>query len=409
MQLDHLWLTDFRSWAQAEVTLTGGLTVIRGSNAAGKTNLLEAIGYLATLSSFRGAPNEALVRAGCSQAVVRGEGRRAGRDLLVEAEIRLTGRGRVALNRQPVRRTAALLDALRVSVFSPDDLVLVKGPPGHRRRWLDDALVALHPRNDAIRREFERVIRQRTALLGQAGGRPTADVTTTLDVWDTKLVESGEALAAARVAFLRRAEPLVAKAYADLADAQASGVPGPSGPLSGLPGPRSPLSGVPGPSGPLSGVPGPAVTVVYEAPWRERGLAEALAEVRPQELRRGVSLIGPHRDDVALSVGGMAARTQASQGEQRSLALALRLAAHLVVTEEVGEPPVLLLDDVFSELDADRSRALFDLLPVGQSLLTTAGPVPDGASPERVLEVVDGVIVERGTGPERPPERRTGP
>ncbi|MGI8778514.1 MAG: DNA replication/repair protein RecF [Acidimicrobiales bacterium] len=382
MQLDHLWLTDFRSWARAEVTLTGGLTVIRGSNAVGKTNLLEAIGYLATLSSFRGAPNEALVRAGCSQAVVRGEGRRAERDLLVEAEIRVTGRGRVALNRQPVRRTAALLDALRVSVFSPDDLVLVKGPPSHRRRWLDDALVALHPRNDAIRRELERVIRQRTALLGQAGGRPTADVITTLDVWDTKLVEMGEALASARVALLRRAEPLVAKAYADLADAQASG--------------------------PLSGVPGPTVTLAYEAPWREQGLAAALAEVRTQELRRGVSLVGPHRDDVALSVGGMTARTKASQGEQRSLALALRLAAHLVVTEEVGEPPVLLLDDVFSELDADRSRALFDLLPPGQSLLTTAGPVPEGASPERVLEVVDGVIVERGTGPERPPERSTG-
>jgi len=382
VQLDHLWLSDFRSWERVDVTLTSGLTVIRGRNAAGKTNLLEAIGYLATLSSFRGAPNEALVRAGCTEAVVRGEGRRAGRDLLVEAEIRVAGRGRVALNRQPVRRTAALLDALRVSVFSPDDLVLVKGPPGGRRRWLDDALVALHPRNDALRREFERVIRQRTALLGQAGGRLTPDVATTLDVWDTKLVETGEALASARAAFLSRAEPLVAKAYADLADAGA---------------------------GSVTGGPGPPVALMYEAPWREPGLAAALAEVRTQELRRGVSLVGPHRDDVALSVGGMAARTQASQGEQRSLALALRLAAHLVVTEEVGEPPVLLLDDVFSELDADRSRALFDLLPPGQSLLTTAGPVPAGASPERVLEVVDGAIFERGPGPERPPERGAGP
>jgi len=396
VQLDHLWLSDFRSWERVDVTLTGGLTVIRGSNAAGKTNLLEAIGYLATLSSFRGAPNEALVRAGCTEAVVRGEGRRAGRDLLVEAEIRVAGRGRVALNRQPVRRTAALLDALRVSVFSPDDLVLVKGPPGGRRRWLDDALVALHPRNDALRREFERVIRQRTALLGQAGGRLTPDVATTLDVWDAKLVETGEALASARAAFLSRAEPLVAKAYSGLADAGAGAVTG---------------GGGPGPSAPLSGEPGPPVAVMYEAPWRELGLAAALAEVRAQELRRGVSLVGPHRDDVALSVGGMAARTQASQGEQRSLALALRLAAHLVVTDEVGEPPVLLLDDVFSELDADRSRALFDLLPPGQSLLTTAGPVPAGASPERVLEVVDGAIVERdarperGPGPERPPER----
>jgi len=140
------------------------------------------------------------------------------------------------------------------------------------------------------------------------------------------------------------------------------------------------------------------VTLTYEAPWREHGLAEALADVRDQELRRGVSLVGPHRDDVALSVGGLAARTQASQGEQRTLALALRLAAHLVVTEELGEPPVLLLDDVFSELDARRSRALFDHLPPGQSLLTTTGPVPEGAHPERLLEVVDGRIHDQVSG-----------
>jgi len=374
VHLDHLWLTDFRSWESADLTLARGLTVIQGGNAAGKTNLLEAIAYLATLSSFRGAPNEALVRSGCTEAVVRGEGGRNGRDLLLEAEIRVAGRGRVALNRQPVRRAAALMDALRVSVFSPDDLVLVKGPPGGRRRWLDDALVALHPRNDALRRAFERVIRQRTALLGQARGRLSPDVATTLDVWDTKLVQTGEALADARTAFLARAQPLVATAYANLADDDTPDA----------------VNGVPGPSGPLSGVP---VTLIYEAPWREQGLAVALAEVRDQELRRGVSLVGPHRDDVALSVGGLAARTQASQGEQRTLALALRLAAHLVVTEELEEPPVLLLDDVFSELDARRSRSLFDHLPPGQALLTTTGPVPEGARPERVLEVVDGKLL----------------
>ncbi len=370
MHLDHLWLTDFRSWTSADVTLARGLTVIQGSNAAGKTNLLEAVAYLATLSSFRGAPNEALVRSGCTEAVVRGEGHRSGRDLLLEAEIRVAGRGRVALNRQPVRRAAALMDALRVSVFSPDDLVLVKGAPGGRRRWLDDALVALHPRNDALRREFERVIRQRTALLGQARGRLSPDVATTLDVWDTKLAQTGEALADARTAFLARAQPLVARAYANLADDDTPDAANEE-----------------------------PVTLTYEAPWREQGLAEALAEVRDQELRRGVSLVGPHRDDVALSVGGLAARTQASQGEQRTLALALRLAAHLVVAEELGEPPVLLLDDVFSELDARRSRALFDHLPPGQALLTTTGPVPEGACPERVLEVVDGRILDQSGAP----------
>jgi DNA replication and repair protein RecF len=369
VQLDHLWLTDFRSWTTAELALGPGLTVVRGRNGAGKTNLLEAVGYLATLSSFRGAPNEALVRHGAEQAVVRGEGRRSGRAVLVEAEIRLRGRGRVALNRQPVRRTSELFDALRVSVFSPDDLVLVKGPPASRRRWLDDALVSLHPRYDALRRDFERVVRQRTTLLGQTAGlrgrnatgsRLTPDVATTLDVWDVKLTETGEALATARADLLGRLQPLVAKAYADLASAGESS-PG-----------------------------GAAVTLAYDAPWREQGLAEALVEARADELRRGVSLVGPHRDDVILAVGDLPARTHASQGEQRTLALALRLAAHTVVAEEVGEPPLLLLDDVFSELDADRSTGLLEHLPPGQALLTTTGPVPTGAVPERVVRVVDG-------------------
>jgi DNA replication and repair protein RecF len=263
----------------------------------------------------------------------------------------------VAFNRQVVRRAADLAEAIRVSVFSPDDLVLVKGPPSGRRRWLDDVLVSLHPRNDAIRRDFERVVRQRTTLLTQAGGRLTPDVASTLEVWDTKLVETGEALAAARVALLTGLQPLVTRAYEELAGASAG------------------------------------VTLAYEAPWRDTGLAAALAEVRHTELRRGVSLVGPHRDDVALSIGGLAARTAASQGEQRSLALALRLAAHRVVTDELGEAPVLLLDDVFSELDGARAEALLEHLPPGQALLTTTGAVPAGARPERVLEVAGGRIL----------------
>ncbi len=368
MQLDRLWLTDFRNWVAAELTLAPGLTVVRGRNGAGKTNLLEAVGYLATLVSFRGVAAEAMVRQGCEQAVVRGEGQRGGRHVLVEVEIRRSGRGRVALNRQPVRRASDLLGALRVTVFSPDDLALVKGPPAGRRRWLDDALASLHPRNDALRREFERVVRHRTTLLGQASGRLTADVATTLDVWDAKLIETGEALAAARVEFLHRAQPLVAKAYADLAAAgEAVAAAG--------------------------GGAAVAATLDYEAPWRAGGLGPALVEVRTDELRRGVSLVGPHRDDVWLAVGGLSARTHASQGEQRSLALALRLAAHQVVAEEVGEPPLLLLDDVFSELDGERSRSLLDHLPPGQALLTTTGPVPPAARPERVLDVADGEVV----------------
>ena len=354
MRVARLWLTDFRNYHSAETDLAPGLTVVTGSNGEGKTSLLEGIGYLATLSSFRSVPNDALVRSGATHAVVRAEGERDGRDLVVEAEIATKGRGRVLVNHQSLRRTRDLLGALRITVFSPDDLELVKGGPAGRRRYLDDALVALHPKHDVLRSDVERVLRQRTSLLRQAGGRLSADVATTLDVWDAQLVEHGEALVAARLDLLQRLEPQLTKAYADLAD-------------------------------------GGEISARYEASWpTEQSLADALAASRNDDVRRGVTLVGPHRDEVALMVDGLPARTHASQGEQRSLALAMRLASHAVVREATGESPVLLLDDVFSELDAARSAALVDLLPTGQAVLTTAGPVPEGATPERVIRVTAG-------------------
>ena len=213
MRLRSLWLTDFRNYASAELEFAPGLTAVIGSNGEGKSNLLEAVGYLATLGSFRGAPNEALVRRGASVAVVRAEGVRDDRDVLIEAEIAPSGRGRVQVNRQRLARARDLLGAMRVSVFSPDDLTLVKGGPSERRRYLDDTLVSLQPRNDALRTELERVLRQRNALLRQSGGRLTADIETTLDVWDTKLIDVGESFADQRVATDRSAE---AGAGADL-------------------------------------------------------------------------------------------------------------------------------------------------------------------------------------------------
>jgi DNA replication and repair protein RecF len=352
--VSHVWLTDFRNYTTAETALAPGLTVVVGGNGEGKTSLLEAVGYLATLSSFRSAPTEALVRHGRERAVVRAEGMRGQRELLLEAEVPVTGRARVAVNRQPLRRTRDLLGALRVTVFSPDDLVLVKGGPGERRRYLDDALVALHPKNDALRAELERVLRQRNTLLKQLGGRLTPEGAATLDVWDTKLIEAGEALAAAREALVGTLEPVLARAFADVAGADM------------------------------------AVWAHYDAPWREKGLAAALTLARADELRRGMSLVGPQRDDLVLQLEGRPARTHASQGEQRTLALALRLAAHQVITAAVGESPVLLLDDVFSELDPVRSEALVTHLPPGQALLTTAHALPPGAPPDLVLHVHDG-------------------
>ena len=329
-----------------------------GPNGQGKTNLLEAIAYLATLGSFRGAPTEALIRVGAERAVVRAEGEREGRSLLLEAELVTKGRNRTQLNRQPLRRARDLLGAMRVSVFSPDDLTLVKGGPGERRTFLDDTLVALHPRYDQARSDLDRVMRQRGALLKQAGGRLTDEVELTLDVFDAKLVVAGEALAAARRELVEELAPVLAAAYDRVARRSAE------------------------------------VTIGYDPPWMADGLAAALASARRDDLRRGVSTVGPHRDEVELAIGGLAGRTHASQGEQRSLALALRLAAHEVVTRRIETPPVLLLDDVFSELDPERSAALLDALPSGQTVLTTATALPDGAVPGKILTIADGTVTD---------------
>ncbi|HEU5084287.1 MAG TPA: DNA replication/repair protein RecF [Acidimicrobiales bacterium] len=355
LHLRRLWLTDFRSYASADVTLPPGTTAIIGRNGQGKTNLLEAVAYLAG-SSLRGAATEAMVRVGAERAVVRAEATRGPRELLLEAEIALRGRSRMQLNRQPVKRRRDLLDALSVTLFSPDDLVLVKGGPSERRRWLDDAAVGLDHQTESVRSDVERILKQRNALLKQCRGRLDEAAALTLDVWDDRLARAGTALAERRAAALADLVPRLTQAYRDLA-----------------------------------GRPLP-VSAAYEAPWRPGGLAAALAEARDQDLRRGVTTVGPHRDDVVFALDELPARTHASQGEQRSLALALRLSVHRAITEVSGESPILLLDDVLSELDDDRTEALLAHLPPGQTLLTTAGPLPRRTEPQLVLRVADGAV-----------------
>jgi DNA replication and repair protein RecF len=364
VQVRRLWLTDYRSYADADVRFAPGLTAVLGPNGQGKTNLLEAVAHLSLLSSFRGAPADALVRDGAERAIVRAEAERDGRELLVEAELKASGRDRVLLNRQPLRRARDLAGTVLVSVFSPDDLSLVKEGPSGRRRYLDDLLVALDPGMDRTRLEVERVLRQRNALLRQSGGRLTEDVGSTLEVWDDKLVAAGEALGRQRADVVSRLAPEVAQAYRDLA------------------------------AGPSAG-PGEAV-ITYDPPWLVTGLRAALADVQRDELRRGVSLVGPHRDELDLHLDGLLARTYASQGEQRTFALALRLGAHRLLAASAGTPPVLLLDDVFSELDPDRSAALLAHLPPGQAIITSAVGLPPGAEPELVYEVRDGQVLAVG-------------
>ena len=358
-----LWLTDFRCFEEASFEPDpDGLTVLRGENGAGKTSVLEAVAWLATQRSFRGAAREALVRRNSERSVIRATVRHPERRVLLEAELPVQGVVRMQLNRQPVRRRAELAEVFTVSVFSPDDLALVQGGPDRRRHLLDEVLASRHPRHQTLVDDVERVVRQRNALLRQSSGQTRSDVLDTLDVWDARLSAAGDALAGARRELVEVLGPLVRRAYAQLADAhEADDLP----------------------------------SMQYRQSW-EGTLEQALSAARHEDLRRQVSTVGPHRDELAILLGDRPARTQASQGEQRTCALALRLAAHLLVTEERGQPPVLLLDDVFSELDHRRAAALVGQLPTGQVLLTTAVDPPPAVSPDRVVEVSAGRLATSG-------------
>ncbi len=357
MQITRLWLADFRSYRELELPLTSGLTAICGPNGVGKTNLLEALGLLATLKSFRGSPVDSLVRRGAEAAVVRAEGIRDEREVLIELEL-AKGKTRAQVNRQRLRRTRDLLGAVRITVFAPDDLALIKEGPSLRRSYLDEILVALDPAADGVVSDLERILKQRNALLRQSHGRLDEAGQMTLDVWDAKLASVGEELTRRREELVAALLPLITESYAILA------------------GRETPLS------------------ADYERSWTEAGLAEALAAGRSDDVRRGVTQLGPHRDELRLGLDGLASRTEASQGEQRTFALALRLSGHRLISERIGEAPLLLLDDVLSELDPDRAGALLTNLPPGQSIITSAGGLPPAAKPDQVLALSeDGSLV----------------
>ncbi len=358
MIVSRLELVDFRNYANAAFDFEPGTTAVVGLNGQGKTNLAEAMAYLATLDSFRGAPLEAMIRVGADSAVVRATVvHDDGREVLVELELSRNGRNRVLVNRQKLGRARDLLGVMRVTVFSPDDLAVVKEGPGGRRRFLDDVLVALALKYDAARLELDRIVKQRNMLLKQLGGRLSDEAALTLDVWDSKMAEVGDQFGHARAVLIARLSPLVSEAYEQLADRMTS------------------------------------IELRYEPAWRQRGLVAALAEARTDDVRRGVSSVGPHRDDVELFINGMPARTHASQGEQRTLALALRLGAHRLVTDKAGSAPVLVLDDVLSELDPGRCEALLRHLPPGQVVLTTAGVLPEAAHPDAIVRIEAGMVM----------------
>ncbi|MBF6554664.1 MAG: DNA replication and repair protein RecF [Acidimicrobiales bacterium] len=362
MHLVSLVISDFRNIVEATIEPDPeGTTVITGLNGAGKTSVLEAIGYLSTLQSFRGTPREAMVGRGADHAILRAETLVGGRSVTIEAELSTTGRSRTMLNRQSVRRRAELHEAIRTTVFSPEDIGVVRAGPTERRRFLDETLAVVDPKAAHATDEVDKILRQRSALLRSTGRRLTPEVAATLDVWDTRLDTSGTALVEAREALVQELVPIAAAHYARLA------------------GQDTPVG------------------LDYRRSWSGR-LIDALAGSRRTDVDRGVSSIGPHRDDLDLSLDGLPGRTHSSQGEQRSLALALRLAAHQLATERLGSPPVLLLDDVFSELDPFRAKALLAGLPPGQALLTTALPAPPEVSAAKIYQLeAGGHVATTGT------------
>lgn len=394
MHVTSLQVTDFRSYPAAELDLGPGTTLLLGPNGQGKTNLVEALGYLATLGSHRVATDAPLIRAGAERAVVRAEVDRAGRRALLELEIAAGRANRARLNRNPVRRSADILGTLRTVLFAPEDLALVKGEPGGRRDLLDGFLAQLAPRWSMVRSEFDRIVRQRTALLRSAaglsrGGR-RADLRT-LEAWDDQLVAAGAELTAGRLAALARLRPETEGAYRLLSGGGSATVGYRSAVLdhAGMPA----VQAVPGddavPASPGGdGVPGDAAFGVGSGWVVEPAVVAAALRVelerrRTDEVDRGQCLVGPHRDDVVLGVGDLPAKGYASHGESWSLALALRLAMFAVLRQrdDAGDP-VLVLDDVFAELDDRRRGRLAELVADAEQVIVTA------AVPQDVPEVL---------------------
>ena len=349
MYVRHLGLRDFRSWTDVDVELGPGRTVFVGSNGNGKTNLIEALWYCATLGSHRVGTDAPLIRAGADRAVISTIVVNDGRELAVDIEITAGRANKGRLNRSPVRSTREVLGAVRAVLFAPEDLALVRGDPGERRRYLDELATVRRPAVAGIRADYDKVLKQRTALL-KSGSRLRSDPAAleTLDVWDGHLAAHGAQLMAARLDLVNELAPQVEKAYQLLAPASR-----------------------PAAIGYRSTIDLADQQSVSDVEYLRTALLEACTRRRAAELDRGMCLVGPHRDDLELRLGDQPAKGFASHGESWSMALALRLAAYELLRTE-GSEPILILDDVFAELDTARRRALASVAMAAEQVLITA-------------------------------------
>jgi DNA replication and repair protein RecF len=370
VRVRHVSLVDVRNYAHLEVSLEPGINAFVGSNGQGKTNLVEAIAYLSTLGSHRVATDAPLVRHGAERAVIRADVVREDRSMVLEMEITAGRANRARINKAPVQRTRDILGILRTVVFAPEDLALVKGDPGERRRFLDDLLVQRQPRLAGTRADYDRVLKQRNALLKSAGAARRAsleEVERTLEVWDEQLARLGAELIEARRELTAALAPLASHAYGEL-------VPG-----------------------------GATVEISYrstaddsEGADAEQALLAEMVRRRKEELDRGVTLVGPHRDDLDMVLGDAPVKGYASHGESWSAALSLRLAAYDLLTHESGAP-VLVLDDVFAELDARRRAHLAERVADAPQVLITAAVSDDvpAAMTGTWFDVIEGTVTRR--------------
>jgi len=355
--IKRLWLTDFRNHLATDVELNDKVSLVVGLNGHGKTNLIEGVHLLSGARSFRGAKVDALVASGRPSAYLRAEVEHEGRTSLVEVELATQGRSKAQINKQKIKRFRDLGDTVRVVVFSPDDLNIIKGPPSVRRALLDETIAVGSAEFRAVRTDFDQILRQRNNLLKQARGRNSEDLRANLVVWNEQLIEAANVVGQHRSEFVAAIEPVVCDFYQRVAGLDTN------------------------------------VSLQLDTDWGDEGLAAALSRAQDDEIRRGMTLVGPHRDDLTILLGALHSRFHASQGEQRSLALALRLATYVFVEETTGDQSVVLLDDVFSELDETRARRLVECLPDSQIILTSAtGTVPDGIDPVQTLEIIEGQI-----------------